>query len=200
MKELFIFDESKTTGLNTSGGGSSTGLNAQFTFQELLLAGLSIIVISQVITLLICKLLGVDIDDDILKQQDKTIKKWKDSNVSFPIILSSEILGSVIYSSFAEEFMFKFLLMKKLLIETFNINKWVSCILQSLLFSITHYINILTVKQNYKYTILQMISSFVSGVVGGVFYIYFNNLIPSIFAHMFNNSMVIIEDSITYLK
>lgn len=178
MDELFIFDKNKP----------------QYSISQLVCGGLVILLISQILTISICKLLNLNMENDISIQSDKTVKKWQESGISKFQIISSELLGSVLYTSLAEEFVYKFLIMKKIFIETLNVDIFISCFLQALLFSATHYVNILTIKQDYKYTVLQIISTFVSGIVGGFSYIYFNSLIPCIIAHMLNNGFVLLDD------
>ena len=180
----FIFDDKKPV----------------YSIQVLILAGMCIIIISQLITISICKISGIDMTADIKEQQDSIVKKWKESGIEFHWIILSEILGTIIYSSLAEEMVYKFLVMKIFLVDTLGLNPYISCIIQGELFSITHYINIITAKQKTKYTILQLISSFVSGIIGGLFYIHFNSLIPCIIAHMINNSLVVINDIQSFLK
>ena len=184
MEQLFIFDVDKP----------------YLSMKELLIGGLCVLLISQILTMSICKLFGFDVNKDVDNQQDKISKKWKDSGIKLPVIIMSELLGSVIYTPLAEEFIYKFLLMKKILVETLNTDIYSSCFIQALFFSLTHYVNIITIKQDYNYTILQMISTFVSGIVGGISYIYFNSLVPSIIAHIINNGFVLVDEVLNYVK
>lgn len=184
MDELFIFDKDKP----------------QYTKLQLIIAGFYQLIISQIITIIICKVLQIDIKQNVVNHKDNITKKWKESGLGVSSIILSEILGTIVYTSFAEEFVYKLFFMKYVLVKGLNINVYLSNFIQALLFSITHYINIINIKQDRNYTMVQMISCFVSGFVGGFFYLYFNSLIPSVIAHMTNNSFAVIDEIITYVK
>jgi predicted Abi (CAAX) family protease len=181
--DVFVFDET----------------SSQWKCPEIILGSLCIVIISQILTLVVCKSIGIDIEKDIQTEKDKMIKSWKDSDTNLALIISSEILGTIIYPSLAEELVFKFFIMKKILVEIYGINPYISNVIQSILFSLTHYINVLAIKQDRKYTSIQLISTFITGIVGGIFYIKSNNLAVPILAHMINNSAVIIENLKQYI-
>jgi len=183
--DLFIFNESKDNKLE---------------FNNIIIITVCILLFSQVITMAICKILNIDIEEDIDKNTDKLIKKWHELGLNVYNIIIGEFLGSVLYSPIAEEFVYKFLLIKYLLVNKYGINPFISCFIQSLIFSITHYSNLILTEQNPKFNKIQIINAFVSSFISGIFYIQYNSLIPCILAHIVNNGLASVNDIIKFVN
>lgn len=147
----------------------------------------AILVVSNLIFIVLCSIVGIDPNKTLDTEKDKEYNKWYDNNVSPWIVGLSELLGSTIYSPIAEELAFRFLLLKVICIRNLNMNFWAANILQSAIFGIMHVSNMSFTTQTKKYTYLQSFSAAISGLVSGFAYKQSNSLLPSLFAHMINN-------------
>jgi membrane protease YdiL (CAAX protease family) len=110
----------------------------------------------------------------------------------------NETTSGVLYSPIAEEFVFKFLLMKKLLHEYFKFSPMSSNIIQSLCFGVLHKSNSIFSNQTQSFTNIQGLCATINGFISGWVYQKSNSIIPCLLAHMINNAVAGVSEVVGY--
>jgi membrane protease YdiL (CAAX protease family) len=159
-----------------------------------------ILVVSNLIFIVLCAIVGIDPNKTLDTEKDKEYQKWYANNVSPWTVGISEVLGSTIYSPVAEELAFRFLLLKVVCIRELKMNFWAANTLQAVIFGFMHVSNMSFTTQTKKYTYLQSFSAAISGIVSGFVYKQSNSILPSLFAHMINNGAAGASELFGYLS
>lgn len=160
-----------------------------------------ILVVSQLIFLVLTKMIGVDdVNSDIDNEKDKEYEKWAEKNVSPWALLASEIFNSTIYSPVAEELVFRVVLMKYICVDKYGIGPVQANVIQATAFGAMHLTNTAFSTQTSKYTNLQTLSASITGLVSGWAYVQTNSILPSLFSHMINNASAGTSEVLGYFK
>jgi len=168
--------------------------------REIVIWTCATLIISNLIFVVLCTLLGVNSQSSIKKEKETEYTEWKKRGISPWSLAVSELLNSTIYAPVAEEVTFRLVLMKIICIQKLQLDPTLANIIQASVFGIMHLSNNVYTTQSKTYTNLQTLSAFISGLVSGYVYIKCNSLIPSLLAHIINNGAAGLSEVIGYIK
>lgn len=160
-----------------------------------------ILLVSQTLFLVLTKLMGMnDVSQNLETEKNKEYKTWAAKGVSPWFVLFCDVVNSSLYGPIVEEFVFRFLLMKKILVEVFHFPPQHANVIQAAVFGSMHMTNSVFSVQSVAYSNLQALSSGISGLVSGWVYIQSNSILPSLLSHMLNNFLASSSEVYGYMK
>lgn len=160
-----------------------------------------ILIISPIIFMGLMKAFNIsDINSAIDKEKTDVYAQWAEKNITPGFVLFSNLINSVFYAPLAEEMFFRFFILKVILVKTLKMNNNIAILLQGILFGIIHCSNAVFTAQSVKFSNIQALSAGITGIVSGWVYIKTNSLVSSLLAHIINNFMAGMTETISYAK
>lgn len=121
-----------------------------------------------------------------LKSMDSLEKK----HITKDKFLLLGTLGSSIWPAINEELLFRFIVLKVVLVGKLKLNIHLAVFISALLFALVHYNNWFRTDATMAESHVQVLQTFMLGILFGYSYYYTNNIITPMMAHFFNNFSV----------
>jgi len=121
-----------------------------------------------------------------LKSMDSLDKK----HITKDKFLLLGTLGSSIWPAINEELLFRFIVLKVVLVGKLKLNIHLAVFISALLFALVHYNNWFRTDATMAESHVQVLQTFMLGILFGYSYYYTNNIITPMMAHFFNNFAV----------
>ena len=177
MNSILLFDESKPSP----------------TVSQIVIYTLIILITSNVI-------FNIIVAGQNTETEQGSYNKWSNDHISKWTLLFNEIFTASILSPISEELLFRFLIMKIICTSKLKLDPMCSNVIQSVIFSTAHFSNTIYAEQSLRFTYLQMINSFIMGMISGFVYVHSNSIIPSLLAHMIHNSVAGLKEFNGYCR
>ena len=129
--------------------------------------------------------LNIDLDVDKNLEFDDMKRK----NINIKGLALGEFFNGSIHAPLSEELFFRFMLYKMVFVKILKIDPITANVLQATIFGSLHLSNSIYSDQNISLSIMQSISSGITGLLCGYSYYYTNSLFPAILSHVINNLM-----------
>ena len=133
------------------------------------------------------------ISKDYNNRESMLEKLLVSKNIKIVDNLICDTFFTCVMPSLQEEIFFRFVLLKTIFVNKFKMNIHIAIFLSSVLFGVIHYINIIVSNSIVSLTHIQVIDSFICGMLFGYSYYYTNSILSPIMLHFLMNFMFIFD-------